>query len=175
MRVSTFVDMRSPLRRLAGFACGAALLAALSSPVTAQDAGGGLPLGYIGKSRPVVRAQMEMGIAYTQQALAILESGAAESGMEQAHDIASDAYRLMRFATHGVQYLAARGTASRRVTDPLLETVEVTIVESRHRNIHARLALKNAIPLENRARHLEDAIRGLHESVLLARHALDLL
>jgi hypothetical protein len=174
---------RLPARWLAAALLGISTLASpgATPPVAAQsvapqgDDGHDLPLGFITANRGLVRAQLELSVTYAEQALSVLEHGAEIEQLTSASELSSKAYRLMRFAIEGLDLLMNNGRAPRNFKDPLLEMTRSMVERARHLNIHARLAMEFGVPVESRGGYVEDAIRGLQESIPLAQQAVELL
>ncbi len=132
------------------------------------------PFEYIKGDRTTVRAQLQLSLAYGQEALAMLEQATTPDTLQATWKVAHKSYALLRFAVHGIELINAR--TSKYYTDPLLELAVDKLTEARYLNIHARLDIEAAAKWGDGGRStISAALEKLRASVALIQEAADLI
>jgi hypothetical protein len=154
----------------------AAVLLAMAALVPTPSAEGQAtgPFEYIKGDRTTVRAQLQLSLAYGQEALAMLEQATTPDELQATWRVAHKSYALLRFAVHGIELINAR--TSRYYADPLLELAVDKLTEARYLNIHARLDIEAAAKWADGGRStVSAALEKLRASIALIQEAADLI
>lgn len=125
------------------------------------------PLGLIRSDPHIIRAQIELGLAHLSTALSALETATSPEELEAISGTAYQAYRMLRWATHGLE-----GLISKRFANPLHRAVTDSVWQARWAIIAARSALANAAQWpEGRQAHVAAALAKLREAKAYAEQA----
>jgi hypothetical protein len=157
-------------------ACLPLLLEWQPPPSAAQPEG---PLEYPRADRTVIRGQLELSVAYSRQAISLLQAAATPEEIHLASDTAFKAYALARFAYHGMEMILARKSNYRPLShyfalDPLLNLAMERVWDGRMLIISARLDI-GVWSEEERPSRIAAAIEKLTRSIALFQEALGLI
>jgi hypothetical protein len=145
-------------------------MALVASPAWSQLAKG--PLEYMTQKPLLIRAQVELGAQFADQAITVLQSSTEVEELQRARALVQKSYELLRFATAGIETINVVNAEPKGMPNPGLKIALEWISAARFRNISAGMAIDNSVGWEStREEYVSKALEELGPVPELARRA----
>lgn len=128
------------------------------------------PLSSISKNQAIIRAQLQLGLAYEQQALDALYDGAAGEALPGLSSQIHEGYALLRFAVFGIKMKQSL----LKIANPLLEMTADRIEEAMNHIRVAKTAVDSVAGGADPAQ-LASAMDSLEKAISLTELAATLI